>query len=197
MSEITIPQSVTTIGDYAFYNTDISEITIPQSVTTIGQYAFSGCYNLLKVYISDMLAWCDIEFESYGANPCCAGAELYLNSEKVINLIIPTGITKIKSYAFYGCKFLESVVIPEGVTSIGYEAFGECYSLSSIVIPNSVTYIGDNVFSLCSSLTNIEVADDNLYFATCYYYREEQPTTSDYYWHWVDGAPTIWRITQQ
>lgn len=165
MSEITIPQSVTTIGDYAFYNTDISGITIPKSVITIGQYAFYGCYNLLKVYISDMLAWCDIEFESYGANPCCAGAELYLNSEKVINLIIPTGITKIKSCAFYGCKFLESVVIPEGVTSIGYDAFGECYSLSSIVIPNSVTYIGDNVFSLCSSLTNIEVADDNLYFA--------------------------------
>ena len=72
-----------------------------------------------------MEAWCKISFGLW-SNPLHNGADLYLNNQKVTNLIIPETITKIKDYTFYGCKSLTSVTIHDNVTSIGEEAFDDC-----------------------------------------------------------------------
>ena len=116
--------SVTDIISDAFSGCSaLTSITIPDSVTSIGDSAFSGCSSLKGVYISNLAAWCRIDFGGYGANPLYYTHNFYLNEELITELIIPNGVTSIGNYAFYSCTLLTSVVIPDSVTSIGEGAF--------------------------------------------------------------------------
>ncbi len=160
LATITIPESVTTIGGWAFDGcSSLTSITIPESVTTIGSYAFEDCSSLTSVYITDLSTWCKIDFGNSYANPLSYANNLYLNNELVTDLVIPSDITEIKSYAFYKCSSLTSVTIPDSVISIGAEAFRNCSSLTSVIIPDSVTTIGDQAFIGCESLTSVIIGD--------------------------------------
>ena len=160
LMSITIPDSVTSIGSYAFYICrSLTSITLPDSVTSIGSSAFNNCIGLTSVYITDIAAWCGIDFGDFNANPLYYAENLYLNGKLVINLVIPDGVTSIGSYAFYICRSLTSITIPDGVTSIGDGAFCYCRSLTSITIPDSVTSIGDGAFYNCTSLTSITLPE--------------------------------------
>ncbi len=133
LKSITIPDSVTSIGTYAFYYcSNLENITIPDSVTSIGTYAFYYCSNL-EVHISDIAAWCKIDFADY-ANPLSYAGSLYLNDKLVTDLVIPDGVTSISSYAFESCKNIKSVTIPDSVTSIGKNAFYDCSNLKEVHI---------------------------------------------------------------
>ncbi len=152
LTSITIPNSVTSIGNSAFeYCTSLSSITIPNSVTSIGEDAFYNCTHLTEVNISDLSAWCKIDFSKNSANPLYYAKKLKLNGTEIKDLVIPNDITKIKDYAFYRCSGLTSITIPNSVTSIGERAFAYCDGLTSITIPNSVTSIGDEAFN-CDNL---------------------------------------------
>ena len=137
-----IPNSVTRIGDYAFYGcSGLTSITIPNSVTSIGSCAFSGCSGLTSVTIGN-----GVTSIGYRAFSGCSG---------LTSVTIPNSVTSIGYSAFSGCSGLTSVTIPNSVTSIGNYAFKGCSGLTSVTIPNSVTSIGERAFENCSAIKEV------------------------------------------
>ena len=146
LTNVTIGNGVLSIDRNAFsYCTGLTSITIPDSVTSIGTSAFYGCTGLKEVHISSVEKWCNIDFASGvyhdrdTANPLYYAHNLYLNGEKVTDLVIPDGVTNIGDYAFVGCTGLKSVTVPESVEYIGRYAFSAC--------PDDLLMITDNLIA--------------------------------------------------
>ena len=151
-----IPDSVTHIGDSAFYGCNrLTSITIPSSVTSIGNGAFYYCSNLKSITVDSNNKYYDSR-ENCNAIIETATNSLILGCK---NTIIPESVTSIGKGAFYCCSNLTNVTIPEGVTSIGESAFYGCSNLTSVTIPESVTIIGDSAFDGCYSLTSVTIPE--------------------------------------
>ena len=162
LANVNIPDGVTNIGDRAFFRCNsLTSINIPSSIISIGYEAFSESSHMERVYISDIAAWCAIDFANESSNPLYFNHNLYLNDELVTDLTIPEGVTSIGNYAFGGCTSLTSIDIPDSVTSIGDWAFAWCKKLASIKIPDSVTSIGIGAFADCDGLVSIIVSEGN------------------------------------
>ena len=164
LTSVEIPSSVTSIGDNAFYDcTGLTSVEIPNSVTSIGNYAFRYCSKLNDVHISDIAAWCSIDFGNSTANPMYYANNLYLNGDLLTELVIPDGVTEIKNNAFCGCTGLTSVVIPNSVTSIGYNAFSGTAWYNNQ--PDGVVYAGKVLYRYKGTMpsnTSITITDGTL-----------------------------------
>ena len=167
VTELVIPDSVTNIGDKAFFGCNsLTSVVIPDSVTSIGEYAFSGCNSLANIVIPDSVTSIGGRaFYECGSLTSIAIPKNVTSIEygtfgfcrSLTSIVIPDGVNSIGGSAFQGCSGLMSIVIPDGVTSIEYGTFEGCSSLKSIVIPDSVTSIDGHAFWGCSSLTNIVI----------------------------------------
>ena len=147
LTSINIPDSVTSIGRYAFSGFKITSIAIPNSVTSIGYSAFGGCTDLTSITIPNSVT-------SIGDNAFSGDIGL-------TNIIIPNSVTSIGDSVFSGCSGLSNVTIPNSITSISYNLFGGCSGLTSITIPNPITSIESGAFSGCANLMNITCMASN------------------------------------
>ena len=133
LKSITIPNSVTKIGNWAFWQCAwLRSVTIPNSVTKIGDRTFEQCPSLTSIIIPNSVTEiCETAFMD------CTG---------LASITIPNSVTKIGRQVFKGCTGLTSITIPNSVTEIGSSAFSGCAGLTSVTIPNTVTFIGQDAF---------------------------------------------------
>ncbi|MBR4728681.1 MAG: leucine-rich repeat domain-containing protein, partial [Prevotella sp.] len=167
--EVTLEEhtlKVTSIGEWTFYGcSGLKSITIPPSITHIGNNAFFNCHDLNAVHISNLEAWCNIQFDG----GFFSRYHLYLNGKEVKDLVIPESVTSISNYAFAKCYRLLSITIPDGVTNIGYHAFALCSNLQNIYCySEQVPETGDNVFedSNYDATLHVPAASVSAYQAT-------------------------------
>ena len=140
LKSIVIPSSVTTIGDGAFGQCGLTSVTVPDSITNMGYKVFGNCSLITNVIIGNgVRSIMEATFES------CTS----LTSVK-----IGTNVNSIGDAAFSRCWNMQSIVIPDSVASIGDFAFINCYALGGVVIPNGVTNLGNWAFAYCSAMTN-------------------------------------------
>jgi len=162
---IIIADGSTNIVDAAFVGCNyLQSVSIPATVTTIGNNAFYGCTRIKNIVVPGGFKMSTL-FPSYqtitnavvadGATSIADHAFFYCSG--LTSITIPDGVTSIGDYAFFYCSGLTSITIPDGVTSIGIRAFEGCSELTSITIPNSVTNIGNYAFSGCSKLMSISI----------------------------------------
>ena len=236
LTSIEIPANVTSIGDEAFYSCrNLTSIEIPANVTSIGESAFSGCYRLVEVvnksslpiekgsdshgYIGyyalqiitdkkDSKLYTENDFVLYKESEASTLLISYIGN--ATDIVVPSGVTSINSYAFFRCSSLTSIEIPGSVESIGESAFYDCTNLTSITFieESLLTSIGESAFYDCYNLTsvyytgtasdwsNIVISDSGntyLTYATIYYYSETEPLEEGNYWHYDStGLIVIW-----
>lgn len=183
LTSITIPNSVTSIGDFAFDGTawydnqpnglvyagkvaykykgtmpDNTAIVLEEGTTGIANDAFYNCSGLTTITIPNSVT--------------TIGDAAFFGCYGLTSITIPNSVTTIGGNAFYSCSGLTSITIPNSVTSISSYAFQACIGLTSVTIPNSVTSIGDCAFGDCYGLTSIEIPNSvtrigYLAFARC------------------------------
>ena len=177
-SEVTIPEGVQSIGDYAFCDcsslTSLTSLTLPSSLQSIGGGAFLHCSSLTSLTLPSSLQ--------------SIGNYAFYDCTSLTSLTLPSSLQSIGGGAFTGCTSLRSVIcnkfykvigqmllsadgtqviaywgensevtIPEGVQSIGDYAFYDCNSLTSLTLPSSLQSIGDSAFEYCNSLTTLYI----------------------------------------
>jgi len=166
---ITIPESVTSIGDQAFKSCkNLTGITIPNSVITMGKEVFDSCKSLASVTIGNGVTTigkqafykcASLTSVTIGNSVTGIGEKAFSQCAGLTSITIPNSVTTIGKEAFYSCSSLASITIGNSVTGIGEKAFSQCAGLTSITIPNSVTSIGEKAFSQCDKLTSITIPD--------------------------------------
>ena len=154
LKSLVIPDSVTSIGDYAFDDcTSLSSLVIPEGVTSIGHCAFRGCYSLKSLVIPASVGnIIGNPFSGWNGELKCLSPYFIYDNKVLFDK------DKSKIIAFRD-KNTTSYVIPDSVSCIEFGAFWKCYSLRSLVIPDSVSSIGYWAFWNCRSLTDIVIPD--------------------------------------
>ncbi len=157
----------------------INAISLPKSIKEIGNDAFKGCVDLFKLNIYDIKAWCAVQIGNEYSNPLYYSTILYLNDEKVFDLVIPEGVTVISPYAFINCKLKTLTLSSDlkqigayafyntGIQSIAYHkngsvleiiddyAFYGCKKLANFTAPDSLKKIGASAFEGCTTLEEV------------------------------------------
>lgn len=199
ITSVVISDGVTSIGYNAFNGcSNLTSVTIPPSVTSIEQNAFYGCYAMESLYITDLAAWCNVEFgvsveatpfmrNNYnsGSTEYLGGGNLYLNGTLVTTLTIPDGITEIKNLTFFGCSSITSIDFNQ-VTTIGSASFKGCHGLTSVTLPEGVTSL-KNAFPYCTQLQSISIPASLTSLTTQTLYHSDALT--DIYVYWTDNIP--------
>lgn len=146
LADIEIPDGVATLGTKAFYNCALPHVVIPEGVTNIGDLAFGSCTNLQDIVIPDSVT--------------SLGSDVFNNCSGMTNAMIGGGVASLGVGAFRGCTQLINVALSGALAQIGDYAFADCLSLARAVVPAGVTNVGYGAFANCSSLESVFFAGD-------------------------------------
>ena len=151
---------ITSIGSWAFQNSNIKSITIPESVTECGSSAFYAC-ELLDTINWNATECSTKQFSSSGGDGLFISGGNTNISLKTAN--IGANVHVIPDFMFKNCARLQNVIIPDNsqLTKIGKSAFYNCDELKSIDIPDSVTVIDSAAFIECNSLKNVSFGENS------------------------------------
>ena len=166
---VDIPDTITDIGAYAFYNASWSWITVlPKNLISIGESAFFACCNARKeeydLEIPDtVISIGKRAFSSQGymrsvklpKNLTRLEERTFASCEKLASITFPENLKSIGTYAFENCKMLDNVELPDSLTEMEGNAFYNCTGLTNITLPDQITVLKRNLFSGCSSLKSI------------------------------------------
>lgn len=163
-TKVIIPDSVTSIGNYAFYWCyTLTDIIIPDGVTSIGNYAFGGLDRVSSIKIPEGV----VSIGDYAFQDCA----------DITSLVIPNSVISIGNHAFYQCAKLTSVIIGDGVTSIDTWAFYRCSKLTSVTFKNTTGwYVGDSAGAKTTAISSSDLTNTST--ATTYL----KSTYSGKYW---------------
>lgn len=146
LKSVRLSEQLTRIAGYTFYGCkSLTSIDIPEGVTSIGDYAFAGCEQLKDINIPSGV-------EQFGKN-------VFWNTGFTSLPKLPESLTVIPKGMFYECTQLTSIEIPENITMIDECAFGRC-PISEIEIPASVTHVGVAAFANCKNITDLTIPDN-------------------------------------
>ena len=168
LTDVVIPESVTSIGQHTFFNwTWLESITLHDGITKIKTGAFKGCVLLDEIALPKSLESIgSAAFDSTAItnmiipeSVTSIGAGMFRNCTSLKNVKLPTSILSIPNEVFKDCVALEELIIPNLVESIGNYSFEGCTSLSSVIMPDSVTTMGINAFRNCAGLESIKLSD--------------------------------------
>lgn len=141
LTSVTLPNTITTIGEDAFQYSKITSIVIPNSVTSIGEWAFYSCENLKSVTFSTALK--------------SIGDVAFAHCDSLTSVVLPDSLTQLGGQAFTGCSALKTVVLSKKLTEIEHNTFSDCTNLTSITLHEGITNIGWQAFEACRSLTKL------------------------------------------
>ena len=169
-TEFFVPDTVKTIGDFAFYGTKALEsINIPDSVTNIGTDAFGECSGLKEVVIPDSVT--------------SMGEAVFYKCTSLEKVKLSVNITSPNPAAFQYCSSLKEVVLPESMKFISFFMFSYCKEITNIVLPDTLNSILRSAFQNCDNLKNITVPKNVTTiqdYALGYYYDEQSATYKKY-----------------
>lgn len=191
LATLTLGSSViTNFMDYAFYDTSITSVTLPESIQSVGQYAFARtpiyeavipstvqCLNATFQYctnLTNVVFHTDVTYDS--GEPVLIGVreliDTFSGCTALATITIPDTVTNNMIGAFYGCG-LKHIDLPQGLLNIGNSTFRDCHELTEVVIPDSVTNIGAQAFMYCWNMTNVTMGANvrtigSQAFANCY-----------------------------
>ena len=149
--------AVVQLGKNAFVNADyLHSVTLPETLTSLGDYAFVNCQKLVEYRVA---SGNEVYESKDGVLYRGTVLERYPLGTVPTEITVPDGVTGIGDVAFACSSMLSSVTLPESVTSIGSAAFSDCERLTSFTVPSGVTEISDFAFNSCGSLETVTLPD--------------------------------------
>lgn len=177
LESITLPKDLTTVDQYAFYQSGLKQVLLPMGVNTINNYAFSDCDQLTSFavasgnakykQVSGVLCTVANEIVVYPAGLTgkfevpegYSIAKYAFNGSNLEEVVLPSSLTVIPQYAFENATGLTKVTVNGGIREIGNYAFRNCAALTTVELPNTMEKIGNNAFYGCSLLAQINLPD--------------------------------------
>ena len=186
---LTLPDTVTAIGDYAFYGSKLTSIVLPDRLTAVGAAAFKGAAvtsltlpDTVNTLGAEALSYLVLDTFTLPSRINVLSEALFRNSE-IDTVILPERVRTIGNNAFYSCE-MDIIVIPESVTEVGNDAFRNA---------TMNVYYGGTTSTQFNAIDGVtDTGNLHLREAWRWYYSETGTGESSRLWHYVNGLPAEW-----